>query len=65
MPAEPDRIGLAVRYARYFLSLAGEILAFAREHKVYWIVPMALILALVLLLVVTSQGAAPFIYTIF
>ena len=54
-----------MRYARYFLSLAGEILAFAREHKVYWIVPMALILALVLLLVVSSQGAAPFIYSIF
>jgi len=54
-----------VRYARYFLSLAGEVFAFAREHKAYWIVPVAVILALVLLLVVTSQGAAPFLYTIF
>lgn len=54
-----------MRYARYILSLAGEVLAFAREHKVYWIVPMVLILALVLLLVVTSQGTAPFLYTIF
>ena len=54
-----------MRHARYLFRLAGEVLAFAREHKVYWIVPMALILALVLLLVVTSQGAAPFLYTIF
>jgi hypothetical protein len=58
-------MGLTVRYARYFVRLAGEVVAFAREHKAYWLVPMALILALVLLLVVTSQGAAPFIYTVF
>ncbi|HKV09139.1 MAG TPA: DUF5989 family protein [Thermoanaerobaculia bacterium] len=38
---------------------------FARQNKVYWIVPFVLILALVILLVVTSQGAAPFIYTLF
>lgn len=50
---------------RYLLRLAGEFLAFAREHKVYWIVPLGLVLALILLLVVTSQGAAPFVYTLF
>ena len=50
---------------RYLRRLAGEFLAFAREHKAYWIVPLGLILALVLLLVVTSQGAAPFVYTLF
>jgi Family of unknown function (DUF5989) len=50
---------------RYLFRLLGEILAFARAHKAYWIVPMILVLALVFVLVVTSQGAAPFLYTLF
>lgn len=50
-----------MRRLRYLRRLAGELDAFAREHKPYWIVPIAL----VLLLVVTTQGAAPFIYTLF
>lgn len=54
-----------MRRLRYLGRLFGELFAFAREHKAYWIVPTVLILVLVLLLVVTSQGAAPFIYTVF
>lgn len=54
-----------MRRFRYIGSIFGEILQFARQNKVYWIVPFVLILALVILLVVTSQGAAPFIYTLF
>lgn len=54
-----------MRRLLYLGRLFGELLAFAREHKAYWIVPTVLILILVLLLVVTSQGAAPFIYTVF
>lgn len=54
-----------MRRLRYIGSIFGEILEFARQNKVYWIVPFVLILALVILLVVTSQGAAPFIYTLF
>ena len=54
-----------MRKLRYVGSIFGEILQFARQNKVYWIVPLVLILGLVVLLVVTSQGAAPFIYTLF
>ena len=54
-----------MRKLRYAGSILGEIFQFARQHKVYWIVPFALILALVIVLVVTSQAAAPFIYTLF
>jgi hypothetical protein len=54
-----------MRRFRYIGSFFGEILQFARQNKVYWMVPFVLILALVILLVVTSQGAAPFIYTLF
>ena len=49
----------------YLGSLLGEIFQFARQNKVYWIVPFVLVLALVIALVVTSQAAAPFIYTLF
>jgi hypothetical protein len=49
----------------YLGSLFGEIIQFARQNKVYWIVPFILVLGLVILLVVTSQTAAPFIYTLF
>jgi len=49
----------------YIGSLFGEIIQFAKQNKIYWIVPFILVLALVILLVVTSQTAAPFIYTLF
>ena len=54
-----------MRRFSYIGSLLGEIFQFARQNKVYWIVPFVLVLGLVILLVVTSQGAAPFIYTLF
>ena len=49
----------------YLGSLLGEIFQFAKQNKVYWIVPFILVLALVIALVVTSQATAPFIYTLF
>ncbi|MEP7012343.1 MAG: DUF5989 family protein [Acidobacteriota bacterium] len=51
--------------AGYVGKLFGEIWQFAKQNKVYWIVPFVLILGLVILLVVTSQATAPFIYTLF
>jgi hypothetical protein len=54
-----------MRRLRYVGSIFGEIVQFARQNKVYWIVPLVLILGLVIVLVVTSQGVAPFIYTLF
>lgn len=49
----------------YIGTLLREVFAFARENKVYWIVPFVLVLGLLVLLVVTSQSAAPFVYTLF
>jgi hypothetical protein len=54
-----------MRKISYAGSLLGEIWKFAKQNKVYWIVPFVLILGLVILLVVTSQATAPFIYTLF
>lgn len=49
----------------YAGSLLKEVFQFAREYKAYWLVPFILVLGLVVLLVVTSQASAPFIYTLF
>ena len=54
-----------MRRLGYMGSMLGEIWEFAKHNKIYWIVPFVLILGLVILLVVTSQAAAPFIYTLF
>lgn len=50
---------------RYSSTLLKDFFAFAREHKVYWIVPLVIVLGLLVLLVVTGQVSAPFIYSIF
>jgi hypothetical protein len=44
-----------------------EFLAFLRERKKYWLIPLLLMLALFGGLVVLTKGSAvaPFIYTIF
>ena len=54
-----------MRKLGYLGTLLGEVWQFARQNKVYWIVPFVLILGLVVLLAVTSQVAAPLIYTLF
>lgn len=54
-----------MRKLGYVGSLLKEVFQFAREHKAYWLIPFILVLGLVVLLVVTSQASAPFIYTLF
>ena len=49
----------------YSYKLLREFVGFARENRVYWIVPLVLVLGLTALLVVTGQTAAPLIYTLF
>jgi hypothetical protein len=49
------------------ISLLGELWAFMRESKKWWLVPIVVMMAMVGLLLVFAQGSAlaPFIYTIF
>lgn len=48
------------------LSLFREFVLFIRENKAWWMIPILLVLGLVgLLVVLSSTGAAPFIYTLF
>lgn len=49
---------------RYAGTLLGHLVRFASENKVYWIVPLLLVLALLALVVFTGQASTPFIYTL-
>jgi hypothetical protein len=45
--------------------LFSELFQFARKEKIYWLLPLVIVLLLVALFIVTSQVVAPFIYTLF
>lgn len=49
------------------LQILKEIFEFLMEKKKYWIIPIIIILLLIGILVVLSEGSAiaPFIYTLF
>ena len=48
------------------LSIVREFLLFIKENKAWWMVPIVIVLGLFgLLVVLSSSGAAPFIYTLF
>jgi hypothetical protein len=48
-------------------SLAGELWAFMRTRKKFWLLPIIVVMVLVGALLIFAQGSAlaPFIYTIF
>lgn len=49
------------------MEFLKEFLAFLRQRKKYWLIPLLVILLLLSLLIVLTQGSvlAPFIYSIF
>lgn len=47
------------------LRLLRDLVAFARAERVWWMVPLVLALLAVAGLLVASQAAAPFLYTLF
>jgi len=46
-------------------KLFQEFVAFAAKEKIYWIVPLVVVLGLAAVLIVSSQAATPFIYALF
>jgi hypothetical protein len=56
---------LSTASARF--AIVGELLAHLWRRKLWWLIPMATVLALFGLLLVFTQGSAiaPFIYTLF
>lgn len=49
---------------RYVGKLAGHIVRFAAENKVYWIVPLLLVLGLLGVVIFAGQASTPFIYSL-
>ncbi len=49
------------------IGVLGELWEFIRHHKRYWLAPILIILVLVGILLVLTEGSAiaPFIYTLF
>ena len=45
--------------------LLREFFTFARENKVFWIVPLVLVLLVLGFVIAAGQVSAPFIYTLF
>jgi hypothetical protein len=59
-----------MRYTEQFrqrFGIAGELLAFLWQRKLWWLIPMVLVLLVFGGLMVTAQSSAlgPFIYTLF
>ena len=51
---------------RHSFRLAGEFVAYAVVNRVWWIIPLVAVLALVALAVTITQAAAPYtLYTLF
>lgn len=48
-------------------GILGELLVFLWQRKLWWLIPMVIILVLFGLLLILTQGSAvaPFIYTLF
>ncbi len=51
--------------ARYSLKLFRQFVGFARQNKMYWIIPLVLFLRCTALMVVVTSGTPPLIYTLF
>lgn len=49
---------------RHTGKLLRNLVGFAAENKVYWIVPLVLVLLLLGAVIMTTQAATPFIYTL-
>lgn len=49
------------------MSFLGELWAFLRARKKFWLVPILVVMALLAVLIVFAQGSAvaPFVYTLF
>ena len=52
-------------FIRHLKILMREFFGFARENKAWWIIPLMFFLGLIAVVIAASQGAAPFIYTLF
>ena len=57
----------AIRDIRDKLSIAGELLSFMWHRKMWWMIPMVAVLLFfgIIIVIGSSTGVGPFIYTLF
>jgi hypothetical protein len=60
--SEKSMGGVAAR-----MGIVGELLSFLWQRKLWWLIPMMLVIVLFGMLLIFAQGSAvaPFIYTLF
>ncbi len=54
-----------MRFLRHVFRLFADLWGFARENKVWWIVPLVVLLLAVAVLIVGVSTISPFIYSLF
>ena len=54
-----------MRFLRHLGKLLADLVGFARQNKIWWIVPLVLLLLVVGVLIVGVSTISPFIYTLF
>ncbi len=52
-------------FLRHLLRLLKEVGLFAQQNKAWWIIPLVLALLLLALIIIATQSATPYIYTLF
>lgn len=54
-----------MRFLKHLFRLFADLAVFAWQNKIWWLVPMVLVLLLLGVLIFAGQTVAPFIYTLF
>lgn len=54
-----------MRKLKHLGKLLSELCSYSWKHKVWWIVPLVLVLVIFAFLISVGQVSAPFIYTLF
>lgn len=62
--AEADCYARGVHRLGYLGTLLRHLWGFAAENKVYWMVPLLLVLGLLVVVIFTGQASTPFIYSL-
>jgi hypothetical protein len=64
---EVDKMKKFLRSMKLNLGVAGELVGFLWQRKLWWLIPMVVMLLMfgLLLIFASSSGVAPFIYTLF
>ncbi len=50
---------------RHVTKVLRDLVRFAAENKLWWIVPLVIVLGLLALVIFTGQAVTPFVYTLF